>query len=110
MKYYGLVYEGNSHTYDTDGKKMYADPYEALKEANEEWRSNPKKQDARLLLVIRESEEGEEPTIHDKVYFQFADCASCLKFIKNKSAIVWSNETEWKWNGNAKLMRQQYLN
>ena len=100
MKYYGLVYEGNSHTYDTDGKKMYADPYEALKEANEEWQSNPKKQVARLLLVIRESEEGEEPTIHDKAYFQFTDPVSFLNFVKGKVKLF----GQTRLNGNGMVM------
>ena len=104
MKYFGAVYLGNIDAYNTQELRAYDDPYQALLKANDEWNADPEKQIARLLIVLRKSEESDEIIIEDKAYFQFTDSDACKAFVENKSKIKWSTSDRQEWNGNAKMM------
>ncbi|MCD7727221.1 MAG: hypothetical protein LUH57_02610 [Ruminococcus sp.] len=105
MKYFGTAYLGNIDAYDMKKLSIYNDPYEALTMANSEWDSDPEKQIARLLIVLRKGETPKESVNEDKAYFQFTDSQACKQFVESKKEIVWSRPENQKWNGNSKLMR-----
>lgn len=104
MKYYGSVYKGNIDIYDVKGLQECESAYAALKIANCEWNSDPEKEIARVLVVIRASDSSDESVTDDKAYFQFVDSNSCDLFIEHKREIVWSTAENQRWNGNATQM------
>lgn len=104
MTYYGSTYKGNIDIYDIHELQAHECSYDALKEANDAWNSDPENHAKRLLIIIRQSESKDEIISDDKAYFQFNDSNSCNEFIKKQEAIIWSNSRNQVWNGNAQMM------
>ena len=100
-KYYGFIYSGINARYDFDNALFFQNPFDALKNANNEWDLNPDYRIARLLVVI-ESEEN--TSLFRYAFFQFVNSSACEKFIDAQNEIIWSNEENQIWNGNAQMM------
>ena len=104
MKYYGFLYAGMGRTYNYESSTPFDSEYEALKEANKSWDADPNLQIARLLVVLRVEECGDPNVDLKYAFFQFTNSNSCRMFIENKEKVVWSNNDEQYWNGNAHMM------
>lgn len=104
MKHCGFVYMGNVAVYRIEEKNTHDNPYDALDEANREWSSDPEKQVARLLVVVRACDSNEN-SAKDKAFFGFTDAKACKLFCKRKSEIIWSNSEEQIWNGDYELIK-----
>lgn len=100
MKYYGYIYEGQFANYNNVKTSDFNSPYEALDYANKKWQKDPNLQVHRLLVVKRDDCQKNE-----YAFFQFTNYQACNKFIENNENIIWSNNKNQHWNGNAKLMK-----
>ena len=104
--YYGFIYQGKNAKYPVAEKVgAFENKYDALEFANSEWDKNPELQVPRLLTVIQIEKSFEKNLATPKyAFFQFADSASCKQFIAGQERIVWSDEDDQLWNGNAHMM------
>ena len=103
-KYYGFIYNGINATYDFENGMFFKNPFEALKNANNEWNSNPDYQIPRLLVVIELEDIDHSTPLFRYAFFQFTNSKSCENFIIDQNKIIWSNAEDLIWNGNARMM------
>lgn len=103
-KYYGFIYSGINATYDFENGEVFQNPFEALKNANNEWNFNPDYQAPRLLVVIKLENIGYNTPLFRYAFFQFTNSNACEKFIAEQNEIIWSNADDQIWNGNAQMM------
>ncbi len=101
--YFGMTYnrfaEKQMKNY-YDNLNTFEDEYKALGHANKDWLKENDYQGeyCRLLTVIDAND------IKKVAFFQFSHYEVCVNFIKNKEKIIWSNDDEKIWNGDAKMM------
>lgn len=102
MIYCGMTmneYHSNNRTKDF----TFSDPYSALCEANKKWEDDINHDDIARLLIVFRKEDGIE--IDDNVaFFQFKSRESVKNFIANQQEIIWSQEGNEIWNGDAIFM------
>lgn len=104
IKYYGFTYEGKGSNYRLEKETCFDTPYDALKNANDKWNSNPDFQIARLLVIISLDTSQDNLSLLKYAFFQFTNSESCKKFIINQNKIIWSTNEHQIWNGDAKMM------
>lgn len=105
MNYYGFVYGGRNASYIFDGLSLSFDnPFDALKHANEKWNANPDYQIARLLVVVVLDKLNNNSSSLKYAFFQFTDSTACEQFVSKQNNIIWSENGDQIWNGNAHMM------
>ena len=101
--FYGMTYNKFREEIVKDFKnisKSFENEYDALDFSNKSWLEENEDQGEynRLLAVV-------DSTDTNKVaFFQFTRYNVCKRFIENQNEIIWSNDENKIWNGNAKMM------
>lgn len=101
--FYGMTYNKFREEIAKDFKtvsKSFENEYDALDFANKSWlKENEYQGEYNRLLVVVDSSDTNKVA-----FFQFTHYTVCKKFIENRNEIIWSNDEDKIWNGDAKMM------